>query len=221
MTVCAERMVVAALIALVAGPALAQEPAPVATSSAAAPRPDGTPLARVEARRFPHDGRVFVRAGFAWWSRDDLRTNPGVTAEATWYVSETVGLDLLSATAYFSQLADSAAALRRETGLLPDSQKPLVRAMVGARWGFAYGKILLESWGAVLHLDASARAHLGLVITDTAPNPGGDLGLTVQLRVHDRALVWIDGSWLATYESRAGTSFASGLQLGTGVGLAW
>lgn len=210
----------AALVAVLAAvPGLAA--AQTTTSTAAEERPDGTPLARVEARRFPHDGRVFVRAGFAWWSRDDLRTNPGITAEATWYLGESFGVDLLSVTTYFSQLAASAEALRRETGLLPDSQKPLVRIMTGARWGFAYGKILLEDAGVVLHLDASVRAHLGVVVTDSAPNPGGDLGLTLQLRIHDRALVWMDGAWLATYESRVGTSFASGLQLGTGVGLTW
>lgn len=191
------------------------------TATAAPSLSDGTPLARVEARRFPHDGRVFVRTGFAWWSRDDLRTNPGLTAEGTWYVTETIGLDLLSTTVYFSQLAESAAVLRRQTGLLPDSQKPLVRAMTGLRWGFAYGKILLEDAGVVLHLDASLRAHAGVVITDGAVNPGGDLGLAVQVRVHDRVLVWLDGSWLATYEERKASALASGLQLGTGVGLAW
>lgn len=209
------RMPVAILALLAAAaPAWAQ----TATST---DTPDGTPYARVEARRFAHDDRLFVRAALAWWSRDDLRTNPGLTLEGTWYLTETVGLDLASVTVFFSQLAATADALRRQTGLLPDSQKPLVRAMVGARWGFAYGKWLIEDLGVVVHADAAVRGHLGLVITDAAANPGGDLGLTLQLRAADHLLVWVDAGWLASYEARVGTSFASGLLLHGGVGVTW
>lgn len=183
--------------------------------------PDGTPYARVEARRFAHDGRIFVRAAFAWWTRDDLRVNPGLTLEGTWYLSETLGLDVASVTVFFSQLATAADALRRQTGLLPDSQKPLVRAMVGGRWGFAYSKWLIEDLGVVLHADAAVRIHAGLVITDAAANPGGDLGLTLQLRLGERGLLWVDGGWLASYEVRRGSSVASGLLLHGGLGLTW
>jgi len=182
---------------------------------------DGAPIARVENRRFTKDDRVLTRVGFAWWSRDDLRVNPGIAIEGTWYLTEQLGLDLVSATVYFSTLSASADALRRQTGLLPDSQRPLVRAMAGARWSFAYGKVLLESLGVIVHLDVAARAHVGLVITEKAPNPGGDLGLAVQARAGDLVSIWIDGGWLATYESRQSASFASGLSLAVGVGLLW
>jgi hypothetical protein len=209
--------------ALVASVALLLAPpvTAVAQVETSSQTPDGTPYARVEARRFVHDGQVFVRAGFAWWSRDDLRVNPGVTVEGTWYLSETIGLDLASVTVFFSQLASAADALRRQTGLLPDSEKPLVRAMVGARWGFAYGKWLIEDLGVVVHADAAARVHAGLVITDAAVNPGGDLGLTLQLRVGERGLLWLDGGWLASYEDREATSLASGLLVNAGLGLTW
>jgi hypothetical protein len=210
------RTLVVSVVLAVAAPAVA-----VAQVETSTQTPDGTPYARVEARRFVHDGHVFVRAGFAWWSRDDLRVNPGVTVEGTWYVSETIGLDVASVTVFFSQLAAAADALRRQTGLLPDSEKPLVRAMTGARWGFAYGKWLIEDLGVVLHADAAARVHAGLVITDAAVNPGGDLGLTLQLRLGERGLLWLDGGWLSSYEDREATSFASGLLVNAGLGLTW
>jgi hypothetical protein len=209
------RALVVSVVLSLAPPAIA-----VAQVETSTQTPDGTPYARVEARRFVHEDHLFFRAGFAWWSRDDLRVNPGLTLEGTWYLSETIGLDA-SATVFFSQLASAADALRRQTGLLPDSEKPLVRAMIGARWGFAYGKWLIEDLGVVLHADAAARAHVGLVITDAAVNPGGDLGVTLQLRVGERGLVWLDGGWLASYEDREATSLASGLLVSAGLGLTW
>lgn len=191
------------------------------TSTTAPMLEDGPPVTRVEQRRFAKDDRVLTRVGLAWWSRDDLRINPGITVEGSWYLSEQLGLDLVSATVYFSTLSSAADALARQTGLLPDSQRPLVRAMTGARWSFAYGKILLESIDTVIHIDVAARIHVGLVITDVAPNPGGDLGLAIQARVGDVLSVWCDGSWLASYEERQSTDFASGLSLAVGAGLMW
>lgn len=188
------------------------------TSSIAAV-PEPSPTHRVERRAFVKSDRLSLRTGFAYLSRSDFYENPGVSLAGTWYVDEMLGVDVVSATFFLSTLSDSAAALRRTTGLLPDSQKPIARLTTGGRLAFAYGKLLIEPLDMVVHMDASAMVHVGLLFTDTAPNVGGDLGLELQAAIVNRGLVFVQGSWLASYERRSTTRFASGLLVGVGVGL--
>jgi hypothetical protein len=175
----------------------------------------------VERRRFEKLDHLVTRVGFSWLSRGDLRVNPGVSADVAWYPEETLGLDLISTTLYFSTLSETALRIRKERGLLPDSQKPVLRLMTGGRWAFAYGKLLVEDAGAVVHLDASLGAHLGLLITDQAPNPGMDLGLAVQAVIAGRWLLWADLSFLLSYESRTESSISSGPHGTLGFGATW
>jgi hypothetical protein len=175
---------------------------------------------RVEGRMFRKSGRVITRAGFGWLSRGDLRSNPGITADLTWYPIETIGIDLLSSTFFFSTLTATADALRRSTGLLPDSQKPIARLMPGARWAFAYGKLLIEDADAVVHVDAALCGHLGVLVTDRAPNPAVDLGFALQAGLQ-HAVVFLEASWLLSYEDRTTSSLASGPQASAGLGISW
>ena len=214
-------MMTAILLALTAQPGQAPAPKPweiTGTSSIAEiSAPEVTH--KVDNRAMLKNERIAVRAGFSYLSRGDLRTNPGVSVEAGWYPRENVGIDFISATVFFSELTGTAAALREQTGLLPDSEKPLVRAMTGVRFSFAYGKLLFEELDAVLHFDASGSAHLGLLITDDAPNPAVDLGVALQVSVENRFLVWLEAGWFLSYENRTESSFASG-PIGTaGVGV--
>lgn len=188
------------------------------TSSVAITAPSPARV-RVEQRSFDKEGRIFTRALFAWWSRADLRLDPGVTGEATYYFSERFGLDLLSVTGFFSSLESTAAELRRSTGRLPDSQAPILRLMTGARYAFAYGKFLIEGPDLVVHADLGAVARAGVIITDASVNPSADLGLGLQLRLGEHGLVAAEACWLGGYEERTTTSFAGGLMLSIGVGL--
>lgn len=174
---------------------------------------------RIERRWFHKDGRLIARTGASYWSRGDLRVNPGLSLDVGWYPEETVGIDLVSATVFFSTLSSTALALRKSTGLLPDSQQPFARLMTGARYSFAYGKLLAEAFDTVLHFDASAAAHVGLIVTDVAPNLGGDLGLGMQVGVGSHVLVWVEVSVVLSYEERTTSDFAAG-PLGT-LGLGW
>lgn len=188
------------------------------TSSVAFTAPSPA-VVRVEARSFDKQGRIFTRALFAWWSRADLRLDPGVTGEASYYFTERFGLDLLSVTGFFSSLDSTAADLRRSTGRLPDSQAPILRLMTGARYAFAYGKFLIEGLDLVVHADLGAVARIGVIITDASVNPSADLGLGLQLRLGEHGLVAAEASWLGGYEKRTTTSFAGGLMLSLGLGL--
>ncbi len=175
----------------------------------------------VQRRRLEKEGHLITRLGFQYWSRGDLRTNPGVSAEVSWYLTEALALDLISATAYFSQLSSSAARLRRDFGLLPDSQRPLARVMSGGRLSLAYGKFLIEPLDAVVHLDLSVAVHLGALITADAVNFGFDGTLGLQVALHRSLLLWIEGGWIQSYERRTDSSFAGGPQATLGVALLW
>ena len=220
---------------LVATSTRAAGPAPTpweitGTSSVAAIEPPAV-THRLEHRRFQKNGRVALRAGATYLSRGDMRTNPGASVDIAWYLSEVLGVDLLSVTAFGSSLNSTAEALRKSTGLLPDSEKPLARLTAGARYSFAYGKALVERLDAVFHLDANAFAHLGVLWTDSSVNPAADLGLSLQVSFGQRppdatgrasgllGVLWIEAGWLVSYEDRTTSSVASGA-LGTiGVGL--
>lgn len=215
------RLAILALVLSAPATAVAQ-PAPVpwevtGTSSAAVADP---PVEyRVERRFFEKSERFVAKAGFSYLSRGDFYENPGISLDLSWYPLEYVAIDFVSATAFFSSLGSTAAALRRDFGILPDSQKPLARVTTGGRFAFAYGKILIEEVGAVIHLDASIGLHLGALVTDEAVNFGGDVGLSFQAAIFSRVLVWLDVSWFGSFENRTSSSFSSG-PLGTiGVGL--
>lgn len=172
----------------------------------------------VEERLFRKDGRVITRVGFSYLSRGDFYRSPGLALEATWHPSETFGVDVVS-TVFLSELTATAAELRRTTGLLPDSQKPVLRLATGGRWSFAYGKVLVEALDRVVHFDASAALHAGVLFTNETVNPGADLGLALQARAHERVLVWIEASWFLSYEARTTSSLASGPLATLGIGL--
>lgn len=215
----AHRFLLVFLLLLAAPSAASAEGVPweiTGTSSAAVPASESP--GRVELRLFTKADHVIVRTGFSYLSRSDFYVNPGVSLDVAWYPWEFLAFEL-SGTGFFSQLSSTAEALRKSTGLLPDSQKPLVRAMGGARFAFAYGKLLIEELDTVVHVDASVAAHVGLLVTDEAPNFGGDVGLGIQVRAFERLLVWIEGTVLVTYERRSTSSVASGPQGTIGLGL--
>lgn len=215
----------AALAAQVALPSAPRaEPAPVpwtltGTQAEAAPPP--APTHTVERRRFTKEGRVLVRSGFSYLSRGDFYTNPGLTLEGAWYPLEYLGVDIVSATLFFSSLGQTATRLREETGLLPDAQRPRARITTGARFSFAYGKLLVERLGTVLHFDASVSLHAGAMVTDETTNFVADAGLQVQVLAFSHLLVWVDGTWMVGNEARANSSVASGLMGTAGVGWAF
>jgi hypothetical protein len=175
---------------------------------------------RIERRAFEKKNHFALRTGFAYLSRGDFYTSPGIGLDAAFYPAEVVGLEL-SNTLFFSQLTDSATELRRTTGLLPDSQKPIARITVGPRMAFAYGKIFVEALDTVVHMDASLSFHLGALVTDKGPNFGGDVGVSFQAAAFKRLIVWLEGSWFVSYEKRSNSSIASGPLTTIGIGVLW
>ena len=191
------------------------------TATAAAPRPDPGPDATIQRRLFVKRSRLHLRAGATYLAREDFWLSPGVTVDATYHPSEALGVEL-SSSVYFSVLEAGAASLRRQTGLLPDAEQPILRIAAGPRWSFAYGKIQLEAVeGPILHFDLGASLRLGGLLTDRRFNPGGDLALSAQLGLGRRWLAWIEISGWVSYEDRASgiLHFGPAGSLGAGVRL--
>jgi hypothetical protein len=173
----------------------------------------------VEHRAFEKAGRFAARAGVSWLARSDLRSNPGISVDLAWYAKESLSIEFLSATAFFSELDSTAEELRRSTGLLPDSQKPIARVTTGARFSFAYGKLLIEDADTVVHLDASAAAHIGALVTDVAPNASTDLDLAFQVGLGSHLVLWLEGGWLVSYERRTTSDISTGFLASAGFGV--
>ncbi|MBI2373273.1 MAG: hypothetical protein HYV07_04675 [Deltaproteobacteria bacterium] len=163
---------------------------------------DGSTIARVQARAFEKEGRLIARVGASNWSRGDLRRNPGAELELSWYATEQLGVDLLSASFYFSSLDAAAEDLRKTYGALPDSQRPLVRAAAGPRVAFAYGKMLVESLESIVHFDASVALHLGVLVTDRTANFEADVELALQVLLFDGLVTAIEVGLAGSYEAR-------------------
>jgi hypothetical protein len=208
--------------ALSAAPPPAAAPPPdvpwALTGTTSGPLGDPAPDHAVEHRRFAKAGRGVARVGFSYLSRGDLYTNPGLALEGTWYPLEWLGVDL-SGTVFFSHLGQTAADLRRQTGLLPDAQRLKGRVAAGGRFAFAYGKVLIETLDTVLHLDASVHLHLGVMLTERTVNFAGDTGLSLQVVAFRRLLVWVDASWVLGYEDRVRRDLMGGVMGTVGVGL--
>jgi hypothetical protein len=174
---------------------------------------------RVEPRAFRKKQSLLVRGAFTYLSRGDFWASPGVGLDLAYYPDEALGVDLVSATLFFSELTSSAATLRRETGLLPDSQKPIARLTTGGRVTLAYGKLFVEALDTVIHMDANLALHGGVLITDKAPNLGGDVDLALQAAAFSHLIVWIQAGWFLSYERRTTSALASGLLTAIGVGV--
>lgn len=207
-----------AFAVVLAGTPLGEEGGLAQTSTQAEGTLEPPPQQRVQRRRFRRGGHVFVRVGAAYLAREDFWISPGVAAEGSYHFDESWALDL-SVSAYLSTLDAAARQLRVQQGLLPDTQQPILRAVIGPRWAFAYGKVLIEALGDVVHFDAALAVRLGVLGTNEAVNPGGELALAVQVWVEPMFVVWAEGgAWLG-YEERSTEDFAGGPRAALGVGL--
>jgi hypothetical protein len=79
--------------------------------------------------------------------------------------------------------------------------------------------MLIELLDVVVHMDVSASAHAGLLVTDKAANVACDFGLTFQAIAKERVLLGVEGAYLVSYEKRTSSSIASGPLLGLSLGL--
>lgn len=187
-------------VALLAAPAAAQalhEPAP---------RPE--PAARVQQRFAEKARRVLVFGGAEYLSRGDFYNSPGLRLGATYYLRESLGLEV-QLSHYWSSLNATAEQVVKSLGAVPDSRPPAWLGLVGARYTIGYGKILVGGVKTVIHLEPQAFAHAGIHDYGGDVQPSGDAGLGLLVFLTPRLFTRADVAITVDRENRSGSAIAA------------
>ena len=168
-----------------------------------APRPEAA--VRVQQRFALKAKQVQIFGGFEYLSRGDFYNSPGLRIGATYYVLEPLGLE--AQLAYdWSSLDATAEQVKTDTGLLPDSHPPGLRAMVGARYSIGYGKLMVGGLGGVVHFEPQAFLHGGIHDNGGEIGPSTDAGLGFLVFLTPRFFARVDAAVTLDFESRSGTT---------------
>lgn len=163
----------AAVAALaVAGPARAEAPK------------DLQPEVRVQRRFVEKRHRLALYVGFAYDGRADYYRSPGIEAAVSFYVAESLALDVRGAW-FFASPTDELKDIERATGYVPDSHPPRAALLAGVRWSIGYAKIRLP-FDYVLHFEPQAFLYGGIHVTagdaaGTLVAPLAEIGLGLLL----------------------------------------
>jgi hypothetical protein len=168
-----------------------------------APRPEAA--VRVQQRFALKAKQVQVYGGFEYLSRGDFYNSPGLRIGATYYLLESLGLEVQLAHDW-SSLDATAVQVKTDTGLLPDSHPPGYRALVGARYSIGYGKLLVGGLGGVVHFEPQAFVHGGIHDNGGEIGPSTDAGLGFLVFLTPKFFVRVDAAVTLDFESRSGTT---------------
>jgi hypothetical protein len=167
-----------------------------------APRPEAA--VRVQQRFAVKVKQVQIYSGFEYLSRGDFYNSPGLRVGATYYPLEPLGLEALLAYDW-SSLDATAVQVKMQSGLLPDSQPPGYRAMVGARYSIGYGKLMVGGLGGVVHFEPQAFLHTGIHDNGGEFGSSSDAGLGFLVFLTPRFFARVDAAVTLDFESRSGT----------------
>ena len=162
---------------------------------------------RVEPRLFVKDHHYFLSGGLTWLERGDYYNSPGAVFSGAYYLRENDAVEIRAAL-FASWLGSSGSQVVDNTGLVPDSHKPLSLIAAGWRHTVTYGKVALGS--SVLHFDVQGGGDLGTLLTDRAMTPAacGFFGVVVRLR--DHLYGQLDLTVVGSLERRSSSVFAVG-----------
>ena len=168
-----------------------------------APRPEAA--VRVQQRFALKAKQVQIFGGFEYLSRGDFYNSPGLRIGSTYYVLEPLGLEALLAYDW-SSLDATAEQVKMDTGRLPDSHPPGLRAMLGARYSIGYGKLMVSGLGGVVHFEPQAFLHGGIHDNGGEVGPSTDAGLSFLVFLTPRLFARVDAAVTLDFESRSGTT---------------
>jgi outer membrane beta-barrel protein len=205
------RLALCAVAGLLGGGRVQAAPPPGARAAAEppaihepAPRPQ--PAARVQARFAEKADRVLVFAGAEYLDRGDFYNCPGARVGATYYLRESLGLEV-QLSHYWSSLNATAQQVAQMLGALPDSRPPTWLGLLGARYSFGYGKILVGR-AAVIHFEPQLFVHGGLHDYGGDVQPSGDAGLGLLVFLTPRVFTRFDLAVTLDRESRSDQNVA-------------
>lgn len=168
-----------------------------------APRPQ--PAARVQARYVEKLHHTLLFAGAEYLARGDFYNSPGLRLGAAYHFRESLAVEV-QLSHYWSSLNASAQQVVQTLGAVPDSRPPTWLGLVGARWSFGYGKILVA--GAIIHLEPQLFAHAGMHDYGGDVQPSGDAGLGLLVFLTHRLFTRLDAALTLERESRSDQNIA-------------
>ena len=129
------------------------------TLAAAAEPQDLAPEVRIQRRFLEKKRRFALYAGFAYHGRNDFYYAPGIEVALSFYVLESLAIDLRGAL-FLSKPTRELYQVLENTGYLPDTQPPQAAVMVGARYSLGYAKIRVSKT-RVLHFEPQVFLYGG------------------------------------------------------------
>ncbi len=154
----------------------------------------------VEQRVMSNARTVHLSATGAWLQRFDAWSSPGVGATVTHYIGQTFALDYLSGQYFFTYETEQAAAVRVATGFVSNRERPRALIGIGARYAFAYGKLLLEAPGVVVHFVPEISLHVGGMLTHLALRPAFDAGIGLRVRAGSHVEISFEYQFVGSLE---------------------
>jgi hypothetical protein len=144
-----------------------------------------SPAITVQDRVFTKSDTWSVVGGATILNRSDFYTSPGVAIAVTRYLDEVTALEL-QASWFFTYEHQAARDIYAATGFVQDHGEPRALAGAGARYAFAYGKMLMEASDTVVHFAPELAAHVGILATRQRLAPAIDVGVGVRVRIARR-----------------------------------
>jgi hypothetical protein len=164
-----------------------------------APRPVAE--VRVQGRYAHNVGTVQLFAGVDYLERRDFYISPGVRLGATYFVWESLGLEV-QLSRYFSQLNKAGLDVEQMLGVVPDSRAPTWLLVGGGRLAFGYGKMMIAGLHRSIHFEPQALVQAGIHVHDGSIGPSGLAGLGLMIHATPRWFFRLEGGVTVEIERR-------------------
>lgn len=122
-------------------------------------------------------GAVYGHATLMTQIRNDYYDSVGFGADAGYYPSESLGLEVRWLY-LISSLNRAAADVKERTGLTPDARPQHMMMTVGARYSIGYGKMLVGR-ELIVHFDPQFTTHGGIALAEKRVLPTFKAGLSL------------------------------------------
>lgn len=181
-------------------------PAPATTAALSAgglrePPPRPTAELRVQNRYARNAGTLHLFGGVDYLERRDFYVSPGVRLGATYYLWESIGLEL-QLSHYFSRLNQAALEVEHMIGVLPDSRAPTWLLLAGGRYSMGYGKMMITGFGHAIHFQPQALLQAGMHVHDGSFGPSGLAGIGLMVHATPRWFFRLEGGMTVEVERR-------------------
>jgi hypothetical protein len=164
-----------------------------------APRPVAD--VRVQSRYAQNARTLQVFGGIDYLERRDFYVSPGVRVGATYFVWESLGLEL-QISRYFSRLNLAGLQVEQMLGVVPDSRAPTWLLVAGGRYAFGYGKMMIGGLGRAIHFQPQALVQAGAHLHDGALGPSALAGVGLMVNATPRWFFRLDGGLTVEIERR-------------------